>query len=270
MDIDLNKVSFLRRDHAYNFAKVDAVYEEITRRNHVYESSNGQVFDKTCEIDAIGSSGPDMITGGNSGEEVLHAGLPSTSSRGPFNFVCTVPYSSEEAFDHSVEKICAMRMQREGEGEGEDKGEDAPLPLSGVHHHPPPPPPALNPPPHNSCAPHEHHRSHASHESHQVAAHDLLPGSVRSRDSVSTTTYSQDSQQCDRGQQHPPHRQHSHRVTKAEIPSTVRAALTASIAQQREEGGGGVRESLESEQQRRLTEFTLWRHQLMRSRKQEA
>lgn len=223
MDVDLNKISFLRRDRVYNFAKIDDVYDEITRRNNVYNGPDNKVLrnesDQRVVVSCTDSGFNKLLQTSNgdcdngTGNELLHSALVCETERDPFNFVCTVPYTSGKEFDASIQKILAMHGRTDP-----------------IHAGPVPPDPPLSTQEKTICQIREKERE--------------SPNLV---DIAGEGPFSSES--------------YPRRVNKRDIPAAVRSTLEFGIAKQRVGG-----ESLESEQQRRLQEFTLWRLQLMRSR----
>ena len=247
MDVDLNKISFLRRDRAYNFRVIDEVYEEITQRNVVYESE-GVERKSVSEEEVIVVSEPVSVS--ECGSDLLHSAPSSNSNREPFNFLCTFPYTTDIEFDKSIEKILNMQ------------GRDDPVMSEGVQ----------------SSA---HMMKESSEEfrynyngqgqgqgavkatdagdvgdtiSTSIVAenYDVVVPSTSLENSIAEVDYSAVSSLLDVDP--------VHRISKYDIPQDVRSALSLGIAQQR---AGG--ESLESEQVRRLNEFSLWRRNLMSS-----
>jgi hypothetical protein len=270
MDVDLNKISFLRRDHPFNFAKVDEVYEEIIQRNHVYDNASAgeallkkvdTVTTATLSIDASTSSDVQSCASGVAGDEILHAGSLTTSSRAQFNFVCTVPYTSEQEFNQSIQKILTMqRGQGQLQGAGQGTRHLA-VAVAG---------PVAPPPERSREGPVEEEEEEEEEEEGTSTVRSAVD---RTTSHTDTDTDTDTHRNAVLPPQPPPFSSSSsaedpllpfsRRVTKAQIPSAVRRALASSITQQRQREGG---ESLESEQQRRLSEFTLWRRDLMRTR----
>ena len=111
MDVDLNKISFLRRDKPYNFAKIDETYEEIIQRNFVFESKKDDVVrirsDNVIIEDKTWTGDKGQSEGLGGGDELLHT-IYWKSKRGPFDFLCTVPYNCDEGFESGLEKILQM------------------------------------------------------------------------------------------------------------------------------------------------------------------
>lgn len=257
MDVNLKTISFLRRDQVYNFTQIDDVYEEIVKRNVVYNSPvSGK---KAVEHDSGNvesesfanhhNEGSGAFTGA-SGQDDLLSAPANYSNRNAFNFICSLPYTSGDELDQNIEKIRCMAGESSKAGQiyhGDVKQE---YPISSQS--------AQNTRngqyqgeiPLNSKPNDEPSDDVPLRQEDEVVElpHSTNTNDLSATEGIEIASYSLESDQV-------------HRVRKKDIPASVRTTLAFGIEQQR---AGG--ESLESEQQRRLNEFTLWRRELMHSR----
>mmetsp|Transcript_10837 Transcript_10837/g.20045 ORF Transcript_10837/g.20045 Transcript_10837/m.20045 type:complete len:268 (+) Transcript_10837:107-910(+) len=260
MDVNLNTISFLRRDQVYNFTQIDDVYEEIVKRNVVYKSpvsgkktSNSERVVHDSENLESGSQTGDYndIKGISEQEDLLSA--PSNhSNRDAFNFICSLPYTDGDEFDQNIQKI--LNMQNDNSKApctglmSKDTSSMNQVSSQGIQ---------------GNCerqSPDEiqsksmlkevsNNNATFRQESEVVElCHSTNTNNPTTTEDLECDSFSVDSDQV-------------HRVRKKDIPASVRSTLAFGIEQQR-----AGSESLESEQQRRLNEFTLWRRELMRSR----
>jgi hypothetical protein len=187
-------------------------------------------------------------------EESSSACCTSPSSN-QFNFLCSMPYTSEGEFDSTIDKISTMYHLNDG------IARSAHVPTRTSQY--------LESNNNNINIGSSNKYDNNNNNDFCPSQTDILAENTNINVQHSDTTHNHHQQQYIVSNSHhdnvilsypPPHSSPHppHRITKAEIPSGVRNTLSFSISQQREGG-----ESLESEQMRRLQEFTLFRRAIM-------
>lgn len=231
MDSDLGSVSFLRRDKAFNFAKVDDCYHEILNLHLNQMEINPRGRSATTESNTIERieeeyDSENLFSAfGNECEPFLSHEIDNTP---PFNFLCTIPYANGKQYDEALQKIHSTRVLGANASAATEYGPNL-----------------------NSSSVFRESNINDDHTMSNTYSQDKVKTSVeKGNSSLAKAINTEDSE-------HSSHKTDAH-YTRSDIPSAVRDMISYSIQEQRK-----GEESLESEQLRRLTEFTLWRRAIM-------